>query len=102
LHLFCGENDSYPGYVTEKLFDAWGTGCVPIWLGIDQGGYINPSAYISPWDFSGPDDFIEHVNSVSDSDAMRTAIVNSPLLTSLPDLSGIKQDLNGLLIRGLT
>lgn len=29
----CFENASYPGYVTEKLFDAYAAGCVPIYWG---------------------------------------------------------------------
>lgn len=26
----CFENDVYPGYVTEKVFDAWAGGCIPV------------------------------------------------------------------------
>lgn len=29
----CFENSSYPGYLTEKLFDAFAAGCVPIYWG---------------------------------------------------------------------
>ncbi|WP_281650799.1 glycosyltransferase family 10 [Helicobacter bilis] len=29
----CFENSSYPGYLTEKLFDAFLAGCVPIYWG---------------------------------------------------------------------
>ena len=29
----CFENSSYPGYLTEKLFDAYNAGCVPIYWG---------------------------------------------------------------------
>lgn len=97
--MFCGENDSYPGYITEKIFDAWGAGCVPIWLGIDQGKNLNPAAYISPWDYRSLDDFIVHVESIYQSDSERLAIVNSVLLAKPPDLSELKQDLKALLAR---
>ena len=29
----CFENSSYPGYLTEKLFDAFAAGCIPIYWG---------------------------------------------------------------------
>ena len=29
----CFENSSYPGYLTEKLFDAYNAGCIPIYWG---------------------------------------------------------------------
>lgn len=32
FHL-CFENSTYPGYLTEKLFDAFSAGCVPIYWG---------------------------------------------------------------------
>lgn len=42
----CFENDLYPGYVTEKLFDSWNSYCIPIWWGIDPLGYVNQDAII--------------------------------------------------------
>lgn len=43
----CFENDLYPGYVTEKIFDAWQEFAIPIWWGIDSAGYINQQALIN-------------------------------------------------------
>jgi len=34
----CPENDAYKGYVTEKIFDALWSGCIPIY----NGGEMNP------------------------------------------------------------
>jgi hypothetical protein len=42
----CFENDDFPGYVTEKPFEAWKSGCVPIWWGNDKGNYINHKSII--------------------------------------------------------
>jgi hypothetical protein len=42
----CFENDLYPGYVTEKLFNAWDAHTLPIWWGLDPYGYINQDAII--------------------------------------------------------
>jgi hypothetical protein len=43
----CFENDIYPNYVTEKLFESWNSGAVPIWWGFDEAGYINKKALIN-------------------------------------------------------
>ncbi len=42
----CFENDLYPGYVTEKIFESWAAGCIPIWWGLDPEGFINKEAII--------------------------------------------------------
>jgi len=42
----CPENDLYPGYVTEKAPEAWFSGNVPIWQGLDRDGWLNPEAMI--------------------------------------------------------
>ena len=34
-YFLCFENDLYPGYVTEKPIEAWASGSVPLWRGID-------------------------------------------------------------------
>lgn len=42
----CPENSLTPGYVTEKLFEAWSSGNVPIWMGLDRDKLINPRAFL--------------------------------------------------------
>jgi hypothetical protein len=42
----CFENDLYPGYVTEKAFEAYMSGCIPVWRGIDAGEFFNKKAMI--------------------------------------------------------
>ncbi|RIY39723.1 hypothetical protein CKF58_01780 [Psittacicella hinzii] len=44
----CPENSNTPGYVTEKLLEAFAAGCIPIyWGGIEtELDYINPKAFI--------------------------------------------------------
>jgi hypothetical protein len=43
----CFENDEYPGYVTEKPFEAWINECIPVWRGLDSAGYINQESIIN-------------------------------------------------------
>jgi hypothetical protein len=44
----CYENSRFPGYITEKIFDCFQAGCVPVYLGapnVDQ--YIPSNCFIS-------------------------------------------------------
>ena len=49
----CYENSIFPGYLTEKIFDALFAGCVPVYLGdpeIEKS--IPSSAFVNKKDFS--------------------------------------------------
>jgi hypothetical protein len=51
----CYENSAYPGWVTEKIFDCFLVGTVPIYLGApDIGEYVPKECFI---DFSGYKDY---------------------------------------------
>ncbi len=59
--LLCFENDLYPGYVTEKPFDAWATGAIPLWWGSDPAGFVNPRAVVNLASFPDLSSFVEYV-----------------------------------------
>jgi len=80
------ENDYYPGYVTEKAFDAWGAGAVPIWWGADPERYLNRSAIIDLADFSGVDEMSCRVATIASSREDWEEMSASPILTRSPDL----------------
>jgi hypothetical protein len=46
LFQICSENDIYPGYVTEKLPEAWSAGNIPIWAGLQSIPYFNNEAFL--------------------------------------------------------
>lgn len=48
----CFENDLYPGYVTEKAIEAWSLGTIPLWWGLDPGGYLNKEALFNAAEFA--------------------------------------------------
>ena len=50
---FCYENmHSVPGYITEKIFDAFRAGCVPVYLGPpNTPEHIPADCYIDKWKF---------------------------------------------------
>ena len=51
----CFENDLYPGYVTEKAIESYLSGCIPVWRGLDEGGFLNKDAIIDVTDLSFAD-----------------------------------------------
>lgn len=59
----CPENDSFQGYVTEKIFDALLSDCIPIYWGGDrppEPEVINPAALIL-FDPDNPENAIEQI-----------------------------------------
>jgi hypothetical protein len=58
----CFENTAFPGYVTEKIFDCFAAGCIPIYLGapdikdlVPAGSFIDARDFR---DFAGLESFI--------------------------------------------
>lgn len=63
----CVENaDTYPGYITEKVFDSFAAGCVPVYLGpLDIGDRIPLSSMIDLRSFDALDDLLECITNVT-------------------------------------
>ena len=95
--VFAFENDLYPGYVTEKVIEAWCTGAIPLYWGNDPLGYINPAAIINLNDFSSFESFYEYVKKIDQDKDLWEAIANQPILLKAPDLS----EVNRVLTRAL-
>lgn len=82
---FCYENShNLPGYITEKIFDCFAAGCVPIYLGASNiDAYIPKNCYIHREDFESLDALHAHLKNMSAEehhsylDAAR-AFVDSP------------------------
>ena len=85
--VLCFENDVYPGYVTEKPFEAWATGAVPLWRGSDAAGYLNRSALINASEFPDLQSFAEVVAAVDGDEQRWVAMAAEPILRRQPDLN---------------
>ena len=96
--VLCFENRVTPGYVTEKVFDAWGSGAVPIWNGLDAQGYLNDAALINYATFAGMDDFCEHVARIHADDDAWAGMASQPLLRRRPSLTAIRAIILDLLV----
>ena len=68
----CFENMAMPGYITEKIFDCFFVGTIPIYLGApDVVKYVPKSCFI---DMRGFDDYAElysYLSNLSDRDISR-------------------------------
>lgn len=81
--VLCFENNLFPGYVTEKLLDAYLCGAVPLYWG-DLGNepHINRKALINAKDFKSLEDFAHYVGTLSEIEYQQ--IRGEPLLNSVP------------------
>ena len=80
----CPENDNTVNYVTEKLFDAFICGCIPLYYGSfnnPEPGLINKDAVIF-WNDNGKnEDNIELVKDLNNSDKLYNDFINQTKLT---------------------
>ncbi len=83
----CFENDLYPGYVTEKPFEAYLSGSVPIYYGIDSERYLNPSALLNLYDFESQEQWLNRIKELNSHEDKYRSIYARPLLSKSPDLS---------------
>jgi hypothetical protein len=96
--MLCFENDLYPGYVTEKALEAWVSGCIPLWRGIDQSRILNPKAMLNANDFETLDDFIQEVARLRDSPSELKKMSSEPLFSYEPSLLNAAEALRNLFI----
>jgi len=83
--MFCFENDLYPGYVTEKLIDAYVSGCIPLYWGdLGTNPFFNERSFINLKDFPSILDFSEFILGLSSDEIAE--IYRQPLLKALPTL----------------
>lgn len=93
--VMCFENSLSPGYITEKLLDAYLCGAVPLYWGdLGTEPHINRKALINANDFSSLEEFVRHVVELSDEEYKR--IHSEPLLNSLPTVDKLLQAIKSL------
>jgi hypothetical protein len=83
----CTENDLYPGYVTEKLQEAWVARNVPIWSGIFTDAVFNRDAIIDVTGLSS-EETKEKLFAVTQEEMLH--MQEQPLLNSKPSLEELE------------
>lgn len=84
---FAFENESYPGYTTEKLADALLANTIPIYWGNQHVGEdFNPAAFLSRHDFSSDEALIERIREIDESKELYQQYISEPAFigNSLP------------------
>ena len=65
--VLCPENMELDGYITEKLFDAFSNGVVPIWQGPSNADdYISKNCYIDLREFSSPESLYNYISNLTE------------------------------------
>jgi hypothetical protein len=85
-YVMCFENDLYPGYVTEKPLEAYLTGAIPLYFGLDNLGYLNSKAVINLCDFKNINEWINYINEVENNPSIFRKIYEQPILLKKPNL----------------
>lgn len=77
------ENFVYPGYVTEKIFDALISGSIPVYQGApDIEAFVPREVFIDLRDFSSPASLEDFLDNLSEADAERILEAGRNFLTS--------------------
>jgi hypothetical protein len=76
----CFENDLYPGYVTEKVLEAWLSFSIPLYWGIDECEILNPSAIVNLHDFDSMEDFVEYISNLYKDQDRMLEMIRQPIL----------------------
>ena len=88
------ENDSYPGYVTEKLLESYLCESVPIYWGdLGVASPINHDAILMKKPNQSLEDFAKEVLEMSDSEILNK--LNQPFLKFIPTTKEIKRVILG-------
>ena len=86
----CFENSSAKGYVTEKLIQAFGAGCVPIYWGDESlcdekyahiRPVFNPKAFINVHNFDSIESAIKEIQRIDNDENAYNAMRKEPIFT---------------------
>lgn len=94
-YMVCFENDLYPGYVTEKLLDAYACGTVPIYWGdLGRETVFNEKAFLNLKNFVSMDALINEINEHD-----YVSMHSEPLFKQIPTLDQFSTFANKLINR---
>jgi hypothetical protein len=93
-YMVCFENNLYPGYVTEKLIDAYVCETIPIYWGdIGESKCINEDAFFNVAAQGGIGTTLQNIKNLSNAEY--ETMFQKPLLKFIPDFTAISNLLLG-------
>lgn len=79
----CYENAVFPGYITEKLFDCWFAGCIPVYLGApDISTFIPEGTYIDKRKFHDYEQLYRYLKNMSSEEYMNYLVAINSFINS--------------------
>lgn len=88
----CYENSLYPGYHTEKLFQAKIAGCIPIYWGDPTSIYhdFNPNCCVNLIDFDNNiQNMIDHIKRIDSNKKLYQSYIEEDLFAHQPTIDGL-------------
>jgi len=77
------ENSQRNGYTTEKILDAYKSGCIPIYWGSKTiKTDFNPETFINSNDFKTEKDLIDYIKRVDNDEKLYNSYFNKPILSN--------------------
>ena len=85
------ENSQYPGYITEKIINAFYSGAIPIYWGASNiNDFFNPKAFINISNFNSPQECIDFVCNMSPGEILKMS--KEPIYNESNELVNIFTD----------
>lgn len=94
--MLCFENDLFPSYITEKPLEAWVSGCIPLWWGIDSVGLLNQNALINAATFDSLEAFVDAVGEINLDSNRLERMGSEPIFVQEPSLRPASEALQQL------
>lgn len=86
------ENDIFPGYITEKLPEAWACGAIPLWNGLDVAlDDFNESSFLRKETNESVVEFGERVRELHEDEDRWIKAARQALLRRPPNVSPVRQ-----------
>jgi hypothetical protein len=97
----CFENTLSRGYVTEKLFEAKFSGCIPIYWGDEWSKHdFNEQCFIYYNNYESKYSFIEDIKRIWSSKQAMEELSSEPLFTKKPSLEGLYTFFDDIKLKG--
>lgn len=97
------EHSNFPGYITEKILEAYVSNCIPIYFGSSTiVSEFNPKTFINGNSFKNVDEVVKYVKKVDNDINLYNSYMNKPILSdkwkkNLKDDSYLKRLLDKIL-----
>ncbi len=93
VFMLTPENSYYPGYITEKVFEARSVGCIPIWWGCNEGMVLNSKAMIDASSLNASD-LLAAVKRVYQSTQLQQEMLAEPILLKTPEIESTLESMS--------